>query len=279
MEDATESTSSFLLFVVLSYAALWGLFGLGTWLAIPFSMDPRTPGGVFYLIGASLPSSCAVIAVLVFEGWEGLCRLMRRSLAWRFSPVWYLAAVLIPFVVTGINAMLAMQLLGVGAPQHWFVPAFGPGFLLFFLVYNGFGEEIGWRGLALPVLQRHLGSLGGNIAVGVVWALWHLPLFWMRGSHQYGDSIILFVLLLTCWSIVMGMLVHKSGGSILVAILFHESANFIAFTLRYPSSPYGYLVWMLAAGLALAFLPRPYFRRPWKARHRESGDQSNTMTM
>jgi hypothetical protein len=63
----------------------------------------------------------------------------------------------------------------------------------------------------------------------------------------------------------MGMLVNKSGGSILVAILFHESANFIAFTLRYPGSSYGYLVWVLAAVLAIAFLPRPYFITPWRA--------------
>ena len=264
MEDETRRTSSFMLFVVLAYGAIWGLFGFGKWFAIPFSMDPRTPGGVFYLVGAALPSSCAIMAVLFFERWKGLRRLMQRSLAWRFSPFWYLAAILIPFLVTGINAMIAMLFLGLNAPQHWFAPAFGSGFLWFFLVYNGLGEEIGWRGLALPVLQRHLGSLGGNIAVGVIWALWHLPLFWLRGSFQYGDSILLFVLLLTCWSIIMGMLVNKSGGSILVAILFHESANFIAFNFRYPGSYYGYLVWVLAAGLAIVWLPRPYYKWRWR---------------
>jgi len=264
MEDEVKRTSSFMLFVVLAYAAIWGLFGLGKWLAIPFSMDPRTPGGVFYLIGAALPSSCAIVAVLSCEGWAGLRRLMQRSLAWRFAPFWYPAAILIPVLVTGINAMIAIWFLGRSAPQQWFAPAFGPGFLVFFLVYNGLGEEIGWRGLALPVLQRHLGSLGGNSTLGVIWALWHLPLFWLPGSYQYGDSITLFVLLLTCWSIIMGMLVNKCGGSILVAILFHESANFIAFTLRYPSAPYGYLVWALAAVPAIVFLPRPYFRPAWK---------------
>jgi membrane protease YdiL (CAAX protease family) len=258
MDDDIKRTSSLMLFVVLAYGAIWGLFGLGKWLAIPFSMDPRTPGGVFYLIGAAVPSSCAIIAVLGCEGLTGLRRLMQRSLAWRFSPFWYLAAILIPFMVTGINALIAIRFLGHGAPQQWFVPAFGPGFLVFFLVYNGLGEEIGWRGLALPVLQQHLGSLGANIVVGVIWALWHLPLFWLRGSYQYGDSILIFVLLLTCWSIVMGMLVNKCGGSILVAILFHESANFIAFTLRYPSTPYGYLVWILAAVLSIVWSPRPY---------------------
>ena len=96
-------------------------------------------------------------------------------------------------------------------------------------------------------------------------ALWHLPLFWMRGSYQYGDSMLLFVLLLTCWSIIIGMLVDQSGGSILPAILLHEGANFIAFNFRYPGSGYGYLVWILAAGLAALWLPRPRWKWPWPA--------------
>ena len=111
------------------------------------------------------------------------------------------------------------------------------------------------------------GPLGGNIAVGLLWALWHLPLFWLPGSYQYGDSILLFLLLLTCWSIVIGMLVSKSGGSILPAILLHEAANFIAFNFRYPGSYYGYLVWMLAAGLAVLGLPRPLWNWPWRHVH------------
>jgi hypothetical protein len=94
MEDETRRTSSFMLFVLLAYGAIWRLFGLGKWFAIPFSMDPRAPGGKFYLVGAALPSSCTIVAVLVFERREGLRRLMQRSLAWRFSPFWYLAAVM-----------------------------------------------------------------------------------------------------------------------------------------------------------------------------------------
>ena len=108
MEDATKSTSSFMLFILLAYGAIWGLFGLGRWFEIPFSMDPRAPGGLFYLVGAALPSSCAIVAVLVIERRDGLRRLMQRSLTWRFSPFWYLAAILIPFAVTGINAAMAM---------------------------------------------------------------------------------------------------------------------------------------------------------------------------
>ena len=73
------------------------------------------------------------------------------------------------------------------------------------------------------------------------------------------------MLILTSWSVIIAMLVNKSGDSIIPAVLFHESANFIAFTRRYPSSYYGYLVWILAAGLAIVFLPRPRLKKPWQS--------------
>jgi len=127
------------------------------------------------------------------------------------------------------------------------------------------GEEVGWRGLALPLLQDRLGSLGGNILVGIIWALWHLPLFFMPGSFQYGNSLIIYVYLITCWSIVIGLLVNKAHGSVLVAILFHESANFIEFTIRYPQTYYVLFMWGVAAAIATVFLPRPLFKLQWKS--------------
>jgi membrane protease YdiL (CAAX protease family) len=150
--------------------------------------------------------------------------------------------------------------MGATFQEKWFSPVFGIGFLIFFLIHNGIGEEIGWRGFAMDVLQQRLGSLGGNVCLGVLWAMWHLPLFFIKGSFQYGNSIIIYIYLLTCWSIIIGMLVNKSRGSILTAILFHEAANFIAFTIRYPGTYYVLLIWGVAAGIAAAFLPRPLFK-------------------
>ena len=270
--DTATPMSALPIFLGLSYGGIWGLWGLGTWLAIPFSMNPLQPGGMFYLAGSALPSLSAIAALVMVQGWKKTRYLLKCSLAWRFSPTWYLSALLIPFAVNGINALIAVNLLGADIPSHWFASAFGIGFLLFYLVWNGLGEEFGWRGLALPALQRHLGSLGGNIGVGILWALWHLPQFLMPGSYQHGDSIPLFVLLLTCWSIVIGLLVNKSGGSILPAILFHESANFIAFSLHLPGSIYGYLVWGLAAALAIFWLPSPRFAQPWERQDGKPGD-------
>jgi hypothetical protein len=129
------------------------------------------------------------------------------------------------------------------------------GFMAFFLVYIGLGEEIGWRGFALPRFQESLGPLGGSIATGVFWALWHSPLFLMPGSSQYGHSVLLFIYLLTCWTIPMAVFVGKAQGSVIPAILFHVSVNFLAFAIQYPYR-YFYLFWGITATIAAAFLPR-----------------------
>jgi membrane protease YdiL (CAAX protease family) len=215
------------------------------------------------MVGVPASLIAAIIVTLVTGGRECLGRLFKRSLEWRFSPIWYLVAVSIPLAVTFVSTLAAVTVIGATVPERWFSPSFGVAFLAFFLIYNGLGEEVGWRGLALSHLQERWGSLGGSIVVGVLWALWHLPLFLMPGSSQYGSSLGLYVFLLTCWSIVMALLVHKARGSVLVAILFHEAANFVAFTIRYPHR-YVHLVWGVVALIAAAFLPKPRLRLPLK---------------
>jgi len=252
------------LFILISYAHLWLLYGIGKLYDIQFSYDLKQPGGLLVLLGVPASLIAALVVTLIADGSEGPRRLFKRSLEWRFSPIWYLAAVIIPFVVTALSTIAAVVFTEAEVPERWFSPSFPIGFLIFFLVYDGIGEEIGWRGLALPQLQERLGSLGGNIAIGIAWALWHLPLFFMPGSSQYGSSLPLYVYLLTCWSIVIGFLVNKARGSVLVAILFHETANFIAFVIQYPHT-YVEIIWGMSALIAIVFLPKPLIKVQFKA--------------
>lgn len=258
-----QKTHNLLLFILLAYGQIWTLYGIGQLFDIAFSMNPQHLGGVLFVYGAAIPSISAIISTLITEKKEGLRLLFRRSFQWRFPSILYLSAFLTPILVNVLNTIIAISFLGAKFPEKWFSPIFGMGFLLFFLLHNGIGEEIGWRGLALNVLQKRLGSLGGNLCLGFLWAIWHLPLFFIKGSLQYGDSTIIYIYLLTCWSIIIGMLVNKSKGSILTAILFHETANFIAFAIRYPGTYYVFLIWGFAAGIAIVFLPRPLFKIPW----------------
>ncbi|HPQ44728.1 MAG TPA: CPBP family intramembrane metalloprotease [Syntrophales bacterium] len=244
-----------ILFIVISYAHLWLLFGIGRLFDIQFSYNPAEPGGILVLIGVPASLIAVSFVTLITTGKEELRQLFRHSLEWRFAPWWYLASLLTPLLVAFVSGTAAVWINKVKIADNWFSPSMPLGFMVFLLVYIGVGEEIGWRGFALPRFQRILGPLGGSIATGVFWALWHLPLFLMPGSSQYGNSLITFIYLLTCWTIPMAVFVGKSRGSVIPAILFHGSVNFLAFAIYYPYR-YFYLFWGIAAIIGAVFLLR-----------------------
>jgi membrane protease YdiL (CAAX protease family) len=246
-----------ILFVIISYAYLWLLFGIGRLFDIAFSYDPRELGGLLVLLGVPASLIAAILTTLLTGEREDLRQLFHRTLQWRFATRLYLASVLTPLLVTFVSAITAFWMSGAEILENWFSPSMPLSFIIFFLIYIGLGEEIGWRGFALPRLQESLGSLGGSVATGVLWALWHLPLFFVLGSSQYGDSLILYIYLLTCWTIPMAIFVGNARGSVIPAILFHGSANFVAFAIQYPHT-YVYLFWGIAAIIAAVFLPRPW---------------------
>lgn len=246
--------SQLTLFIVISYAYLWLLFGIGKLLDIPFSYDIQEPGGILVLFGVPASLFAAILVTLMTSGKDGLCRLFSDSLNWRINPIWYLFGLLTPLLVALASGASAVLINGDKIRDGWFSPTMPLGFMGFLLVYIGLGEEIGWRGFALPRFQENLGPLRGSIATGIFWALWHLPLFLMPGSSQYGHSVLLFICLLTCWTIPMAVFVGKAKGSVIPAILFHLSVNFLAFAIYLPYR-YFYLFWGITAIIATAFLP------------------------
>ena len=247
--------SQLILFIVISYAYLWLLFGLGKLLDISFSYDIQEPGGILVLFGVPASLFAASLVTLITCGKDALRQLFRVSLNWRLGPKWSLFGLLTPLLVASACGAAAVWINGDKIRDSWFSPSMPLGFMIILLVYIGLGEEIGWRGFALPRFQASLGSLRGSIATGIFWALWHLPLFLMPGSSQYGHSVLIFIYLLTCWTIPMAVFVGKARGSVIPAILFHGSVNFLAFAIHY-SYRYFYLFWGITAIIAAAFLPR-----------------------
>ncbi len=120
-------------------------------------------------------------------------------------------------------------------PKEWF------GFPLIFIlgqIWVVIGEEYGWRGFALPILQEKLGTINGSILLGIMWALWHLPMFFIPGSPQFSNDILYdlseYVLLLVFWTIIMAALYNLSGRGLILCFLFHAFANISAFSIRIP---------------------------------------------
>lgn len=97
--------------------------------------------------------------------------------------------------------------------------------LLAFMAVLGPVEEFGWRGVALPLLQRRMVPFAASVVLGLVWALWHLPAFLLSGTLQSNWQFMPFLLGLVATSVIMTQLFNASRGSIVLPMLFHWQLN------------------------------------------------------
>jgi uncharacterized protein len=221
-----------ILFVVLAYGLAWAWSGF--WL-LPYLGDlltrSTTPTDMLGRLGAvaTLPTMLApMIAALVmriFVGKEGV----KGSLGLLRSPKYYLAALVVPAVfVTAV--VLIVQALGLGefswSETNWFV------YLMLLLIalpviLFTFGEEYGWRGYLLPRLLP-LGEIRASVLLGVIWGVWHLPLL-LAGLNYPGVNVWLAIIVFTFVTVALSFTYTwfyvASGGSVLVAAVYHASTN------------------------------------------------------
>jgi membrane protease YdiL (CAAX protease family) len=219
-----------LFFVLLTFGATWAyetlVFGI---LRIPITEFWAT--FLLLLVG---PTMAGFVMTAVTKGRVGGRQLLRRCVLWRVGFSWYL------LVLLGVPALLLLPyLIQPGAFAAFRMP--GPDFwLTYLLVYlltlvagGPLAEEPGWRGFALPRLQRRSGPLLGTLLLGVLWGLWHLPLFlFVPGYNGAGSGFLgilipfaAFVLICSAYAIVFTWVFNNTRGSVLLAILLHTSLN------------------------------------------------------
>ena len=195
------------------------------------SFVPHAPNSAlkFVLIelGVFMPGIVAIIATAFGTGWCSLGKLLLRLVRWRVSWQWYAFAILF-MPATKLSAATVYRI----AYGHW--PAFGhEQFLLMLaatvvsvLFLGQVGEELGWRGYALPRLSASMGLGGASLVVGFVWACWHLPLFFLFSqADTYGQSFPVYLAQVTALSVAISWLWWRSSGSLLLTMLFHAAAN------------------------------------------------------
>jgi hypothetical protein len=94
-----------------------------------------------------------------------------------------------------------------------------------FVLGGPLNEELGWRGFALPALQRQLRPLTASLVLGILWAVWHLPLFWITGASQAGTPPGWILLQIVCLSVLFTWLYNGTDGSLFLALVFHTALN------------------------------------------------------
>jgi len=206
-------------FFVVVFALTWTAWAVWARLSGP----SRWP--VFYA-GVFAPALVALLLTWIDSGAPGVRALVTPLVRWDVGARWYVFALGCMAAVKLIAAVM-YRLTAGGWPARGTTPVIVLFAAAIFstLVGGQAGEELGWRGYALPVLAERAGFRLAAVVIGVVWATWHLPLFYLAGGDLAGQSFPVFVLLVTAISVVITWLYVNTGGSLLLTMLFHAAVN------------------------------------------------------
>jgi len=219
--------SSLMKFFSLTFAVSWTCFAAAGALTLrraPSGSPLAAVAGLLFLLGTVAPSLVALWLARRSAGNAGTSALFDRVFAWRVGARWYAFAL-------GYMATIKLAV----AVAHRFItgewPLFGqePWYILLAAVPVSTvvqaGEEIGWRGYALPRLATRLGFGGGSVLLGLLWSTWHLPLFFIPGIDKHGQSFPLYVIQAVALSVAMAWLYVHTNGSLLLTMLMHSAVN------------------------------------------------------
>jgi membrane protease YdiL (CAAX protease family) len=243
-------------FFILAYALSWW-----AWILYAFGLFPNP-------VASFGPFLAAIVVLALTEGRSGLGGLFRRMIRWRVAPVWYAVALLLPSVLTGIATALNV-LLGAKPPSGAQLSAWPQILSTFAIVLlvpgvGGAWEEPGWRGYAVPRLQRGRSALVASLILGALIAGWHLPLM-IAGQVHYSDIVLIFAAV-----IVFNWVFNNANGSVLIIMLMHAANNAVSGSFFSPmfsgadsvrESWLIALVWIVAAVLVIVIAGPTHFSR------------------
>lgn len=225
-----QLTTYFLLAYLISWTIwfpLYGhIFGLTNLPTLPYHHG----------LGGLGPLIAAFLTTWIYKRKGGVNLLIKKCL--QIKPLVYLVIALLSpfllvFIATIINFFFDKTLINLsGLLSCKEFPQFN---LFTFFIYNiiffGFGEEVGWRGFALPRFQVKFNALTSSIILTIFWALWHFPAFFYRPGYTSMDFAGIFgwVFSLLTGSVLLTWLYNSSRASILICAVFHSTIN-IAFT-------------------------------------------------
>jgi uncharacterized protein len=211
-------------FLMISFGLAWGIMGLFIFnseqmISIFGPVSGRHP---LFVLAVYAPAIAALCVVFWASGISGIKKFLTRLLLWRAPVAWY------AFLLFGIPLIYYA---GSAVKGNLFENPFpfpGMGDMLAamaFMLILGPVEELGWRGVALPLLQRHLAPIWASLLLGLVWGLWHLPAFFLSGTPQSAWGLTPFVIGSVAVSVILTPFFNSSKGSILIPALFHFQLN------------------------------------------------------
>jgi len=234
-------------FFLLTFALTWGL-------GVVLMVFPDQITAIFgelgvtnplYLVMTWSPGLVGMFLVVMVTGLSGLRRFLGRLFDLSVPLAWW------AFVLLALPALKMTGALLNGTPITGLLNLYPFNEILMmsvFMLFLGPVEEFGWRGVALPLLQRLTAPVWAGVIVGLVWAFWHLPAFFVGGAPHSAWAMMPFLIGVTAIGVVMAVVYNKTGGNLLFPILTHWQVNIAFWPEAQPWENY------LSGALALVLL-------------------------
>lgn len=227
MVDTSEPSQTFAVptysligFFLLTFAITWGVIGMYVvapeWASSTFGeISGAHP---FFFLATWAPAISAFTLVLYFGGVAGLRGFLSRLFTWRLSLLW------VVFMLIGIPIVFMAGSSLKSGPLVSPIPPEGVGAMIaitFMMLILGPIEEFGWRGVAQPILQRHMAPLWAGTIIGTTWGIWHLPAFFLSGTVFAGWNFFPFLIGNITLAILVTPIFNASRGGLFWPMVFH----------------------------------------------------------
>ncbi len=224
------------------------------------------------MLGAFGPLVAAVVLKYSDGGLKEVKSFFKHCLDFKIKPIYYLVALILGIAITAV-AHYFTNIVGLDTlpnnlvPEEIDIPLYiliVPYTLMLFFLGGG-QEEFGWRGYAQEPMQKIFGVVKGSLLIGLLWAVWHLPLWFIPGEGHAYYSFFAFAMYTMSWSLIIGIIYNISGKKVVIAWIMHTVGNlsvplFPVLFLEDVPQP-GYWVWailnlIVATILAIWFVKR-----------------------
>ncbi len=245
-------------FVALTFAISWAIWAAMVGASVSIA---TTTGLVLNVVATAGPSIAALIVAAALGGGE-LRRLLDGFSLKRVSVRWALVALLLPLGMVAVAIAVSVGAFGAALPiiSTAVVGSILVEFVRVVFLGGPLQEELGWRGFALPRLQVRQSAFSASVMLGLIWGVWHIPLYFVSGTGQQetaaGAGLVFAIVAFVIWtvglSVLFTWLFNQTAGSLIVVILFHTTVNLASFIPAAVGSPgaasflYALVTWVVA---------------------------------
>jgi len=209
-----------LLFFLFTFLLAWACF-----IPIALGIPVGSPLGVFLAyLGTFAPSLVAISLTLRTEGKTGVRELLGRILRGPVAGRWFVFA-LTWMLVIRLTAALVHRVAFGAWPRFETGELYVIPFAIAISTPAQAGEELGWRGYALPRMADRMGLAAASVLLGVIWAVWHLPLFFVRGADKFNQSFPVYTLGVIALSVAIAWVYTNTRAGLLLPMLLHSAVN------------------------------------------------------